>query len=102
MADVPKSNAAIVKAYILSALILVTLFHTLIYRKLLINAEKASIGHISILKLTQFFKEQLWAIALVFKKETMLQNIINQICYHCVYEKRRNRIFYPEIISALS
>jgi len=58
--------------------------------------------HISLLKLTQFFKEQLWALALIFQKTTGLENIINQIIYHCVYEKRRNRIFYSEIISTLS
>lgn len=102
MADVPKGNITIVKAYILSALIVATLFHGLIYREAFINAQKVSIGHISILKLTQFFKEQLWAMALVFQKDTGLKTILRQICYHCVYEKRRNRMSYTEIVSALS
>lgn len=102
VADVPRGSSTIVRAYILSALIVVSLFHALIYRQLFINARRASRGHISILKLTQFFKEQLWAMPLLFYKENALNTIINQICYHCTYEKRRNRLFHPEIIAALS
>ena len=102
MADVPRGNATMVEAYILSALIVVSLFHVLIYRQLLVNARRTASGYISILKLTQFFKEQLWAMALVFHKEAALNTIINQICYHCIYEKRSSRLSYPEIIGALS
>ena len=102
MADVPKGNKIMVKAYILSALIIATLFNGLIYRELFMNAQKASLGYISILKLTQFFKEQLWAMALMFQKGIGLKTIINQICYHCVYQNRRDRLSYPEIVTALS
>lgn len=102
MADVPKSNKIVVKAYILSALIVATLFHGLISRHLFMNAKNVSINNISILKLTQFIKEQFWALTQMFEKSIKLKTIINQICYHCVYEKRRNRLSYTEIFSALS
>jgi hypothetical protein len=102
IADVPKGNATMVKAYILSALIVVSLFHALIYRQLLMNAARASIGYVSILKLTQFFKEQLWAMALVFQNKNAIDAIIDQICYHCIHERRRDRLSYPEVITALS
>ncbi len=100
MGDIPKGNSLRVLSYVYSALILVTLFHSMIFKNLSLKAEKKSIGFISILKLSQFFKEQLWAMALLVQKD-FLNTVLNQIVYHCIHEKRRNRTFYPEIISSL-
>jgi hypothetical protein len=102
MADVPKANAIRIKAYIYSALIFVTLFHALIFNTVSSKAKSHSNVHISRLKLSKFFKEQLWVIPLVLQKKIALNNFIDQIIYHSCYEKRQNRVCYPEILAALS
>ena len=102
MADVPKANVMRIKAYIYSALIFVTLFQALIFNTVSANTKRHSYGYISLLRLCKFFKEQLWAIALVLQKKIAFENFIHQMIYHSCYEKRRNRICYPEIIAALS
>jgi hypothetical protein len=102
MADVPKANVMRIKAYIYSALIFVTLFHALIFNTVSAKTQRHSHGYISLLRLCKFFKEQLWVIALVLQKKIAFKNFIHQMIYHSCYEKRRNRICYPEIIAALS
>ena len=102
IADVPKANSVRVKAYIYSALIFVTLFHALIFKTVSLKTKRHSNGHISLLKLSKFFKEQLWMIALVLQKKISTKNFIKQMIYHSCYEKRRNRLCYPEILAALS
>jgi len=101
LASVPKANAIRIKAYIYSALIFVTLFHALIFN-MVSSKTKHSNVHISLLKLSKFFKEQLWVIALVLQNKISFNNFINQMIYHSCYEKRRNRYCYPEILAALS
>jgi hypothetical protein len=86
MADVPKANVMRIKAYIYSALIFVTLFHALIFNTVSAKTQRHSHGYISLLRLCK----------IAFK------NFIHQMIYHSCYEKRRNRICYPEIIAALS
>lgn len=99
--NTPNGSSLRVLSYIYSALILITLFHSMIYRNLSIIAEQQSKGFLSILKLSQFFKEQFWVMVLLNQKD-FLNTVLNQMTYHCLYEKRRNRAFYPEIIAGLS
>lgn len=102
MADVPKANVMRIKAYIYSALIFVTLFHALVFNSVSAKTKRHSYGYISLLRLCKFFKEQLWVIALVLQKKIAFENFIHQMIYHSCYEKRRNRICYPQIMAALS
>ena len=102
MADVPKANVMRIKAYIYSALIFVTLFHALVFNSVSAKTKRHSYGDISLLRLCKFVKEQLWVIALVLQKKITFENFIHQMIYHSCYEKRRNRICYPQIMAALS
>ena len=102
MADVPRASAIRTKAYIYSALIFVTLFHALIFSTVSSKAKNHLNVHISLLKLSKFFKEQLWVIALVLQNKIKLKNFVQQMIYHSCYDKRRKRACYSEIIAALS
>lgn len=97
----PNGNSSMVLSYIYSALILITLFHSMIYRNLSVIAEQKSKGFLSLLKLFQFFKEQCWVMVLLGQKP-FLDTALNQISYHCRYEKRPDRASYPEILAGLS
>ena len=100
--EVPKANALRVKAYIYSALIVVTLFHALIFKKIFARNKKLSNRYVSILKLSKFFKEQLWILALSLQNKNSFINLIHQLTYHSCYEKRQNRRCYHEILTSLS
>jgi hypothetical protein len=100
--EVPKANALRVKAYIYSALIVVTLFHALIFKNMVGRSKNGSNGYVSLLKLSKFFKEQLWIMALSLQNKNSFKNYIRQMIYHSCYEKRRNRLCYHEVLSSLS
>ena len=102
IAEVPKANAIRIKAYIYSALIFITLFHALIFKTISSKTKRHSNRHISLLRLSKFFKEQLWVIALVLQNKIPLKHFIDQMIYHSCYEKRQKRVCYPEILAALS
>lgn len=102
LTEVPKANALRVKAYIYSALIVVTLFHALIFKKVVARIKNVSNRYVSLLKLSKFFKEQLWIMALSLQNVNSFKNLINQMIYHSCYEKRQNRLCYHEVLSSLS
>jgi hypothetical protein len=77
VADVPRANAMRIKAYIYSALIFVTLFHALISNTVSSKTKRHSNVHISLLRLSKFFKEQLWVIALVLQEKIPFKNFID-------------------------
>lgn len=101
IADVPKASAIRIKAYIYSVLIFVTLFHALIFNTVSAKAKKHLNVHISLLKISKFFKEQLWVIALVIQNKIKFKRFVEQMIYHSCYDKRRKRVCYSEIIAAL-
>ena len=88
-------------SYIYSALILITIFNSMIYRNLSAITEQKSKKFLSILKLFQFFKEQCWVMVLIGQKH-FFNTALNQINYHCLYEKRPDRASYSEILAGLS
>lgn len=102
MAQVPRANAIRVKAYIYSALILVTLFHALIFKNIFAKNKQHPKRYVSLLKLSKFFKEQLWVIPLCLQNEGFYENFMRQMLYHSCYEQRRNRLCYHQILSSLS
>lgn len=99
--DVPKANALRVKAYVYSALIVVTLFHTLIFKRVFAGVKRTSNRYLSLIKLSKFFKEQLWIIALSLKDKDSFNNFIKQMLYHSCYERRQDRLCYHEVLASL-
>jgi hypothetical protein len=103
LTNVPKASATRVKSYIYAMLIFIAMFQTYVYARLYQAYYQKNSHQLSLLKLSRFFKEQIWAIILFFQtpEELTPQKLIEQIFYHCVYEARKNRLTFPEKIAAL-
>jgi len=97
-ADVPEASAVRIRAYVLAFLIFITLFHTIIYKTYALN-NQTNEKHISLFKLSKFFKEQLWAIFIFWAQRHLLAD---QIYYHCTYEKRSDRLNHSQKMDMLS
>jgi len=97
--NVPKASFERVLAYIYSILIFVTLFQTHVYHRLYRKTIENNLQQLSLFKVTQFFKEQIWAVVLFFMQPERLEK---QIYYHCAYEKRKKKINYAQTVLALS
>jgi hypothetical protein len=96
--NVPKASVRRVLAYVYATLIFIVLFQTLVYIRLyndLLNNK----NQLSLFRLSKFFKEQSWAIMSFFREPSRLDE---QILYHCIYEPRKNRLNYNQLILALS
>ena len=89
LTNVPEASAVRVKSHIYAMLIFITLFQTEVYQRLSCDQ-----GHsaqqddrpLSMLKLAQFFTEQLWAIV-----SQPSETVLKHMRYHCVYERRTDR-----------
>lgn len=97
--NVPKASFERVLVYIYSSLIFITLFQTHVYHKLYKKVIENNLQQLSLFKVTQFFKEQIWAVVLFFIQPERLEK---QIYYHCSYEKRNKKINYAQTVLALS
>jgi hypothetical protein len=96
--NVPKASVRRVLAYVYATLIFIVLFQTLVYIRLyndLLNNK----NQLSLFRLSKFVKEQSWAIMSFFREPNRLDE---QILYHCIYEPRKNRLNYNQLILALS
>jgi hypothetical protein len=104
LTDVPRASAIRVQSYIYAMLIFIAMFQTYMYVRLYQAHYQKNSQQLSLLKLTRFFKEQIWAIILFFQtpEELTPQKLLEQIFYHCVYEARTDRRNYTEKVAALS
>jgi hypothetical protein len=96
--NVPKASVKRVLAYVYATLIFIVLFQALVYIRLQNDLLKNK-NQLSLFKLSKFVKEQSWAIMSFFLEPNRLDE---QILYHCIYEPRKNRLNYNQLMLALS
>jgi len=103
LTNVPKGSAIRVKSYIYAMLIFITIFQTHVYIRLYRENQKRNERQLSLLKLTRFFKEQIWAVILFIEKQKPItqEEIETQIFYHCLYDLRTDRQNHVQKIEAL-
>lgn len=99
MANVPKASAVRVRSYIYAMLIFITIFQAYVFARLYGENYQRNNRQLSLIKLSKFFTEQIWAIILFYQEPERLKK---QISYHCRYESRRDRLNYAQKILALS
>lgn len=98
MTNVPTANVVRVTSYIYAVLIFITLFQTYIFVKLYREHLAKSDKQLSLLKVAQFCREQIWAIVLF---GLHLDKLKEQILYHCFYESREDRENYAQKAQSL-
>lgn len=96
---VPNANLTRILSYIYAMLIFITIFQVHIFVALYSKLIKDSGNQLSLLKVTRFFTEQIWAIMLMVND---LEAIEKQITYHCRYENRCKRTNYFQKIDVLT
>jgi hypothetical protein len=96
--NVPNASAIRLKSYIYATLIFITIFQSYIFVDLYKQKLKESGNQLSLLKVTKFFKEQLWAVILYAQD---FQSLHDQIFYHCRYESRLNRVNHSQNVLSL-
>ena len=101
--NVPKASAIRVKSYIYATLIFITMFQTYFFVRLYHEIYRKNNKQLSLLKLSRFFKDQIWAMVLFFhtSANVTIEKVEEQIFYHCVYESRKNRLNYVQQIVSL-
>jgi hypothetical protein len=92
-AEIPHASIIRVRTYVLAFFIFVTLFQNIFYRTY------TKENNVSLFKLSKFFKEQLWAIIIYWSQRNLLDD---QIYYHCNYEKRKDRLNHPQLLTMLT
>lgn len=95
--SVPTSTAACVEAYIHAMLIYITLVQTYIFMPLFQMIYQKNGRLLSILKLTKLLDLLSLTPFQSARMEDKQVNIVQQIIYHAVYEKRK-RISYPQML----
>jgi len=98
LTNVPKASVIRVKSYIYSMLIFITLFQTWIFVRMYRKLCDRKSEQLSLLKVSRFFKEQIWAIVLYLYNQGYLED---QILYHCLYEPRNKKVNYFQKIAKL-
>lgn len=98
---IPQSNIYHLKAYIYAMLIYIMLIHTYLFIPFYQEFFKKQHKHLSLLKLTASLSliNQLQAYAQYFEILNDPNNIIQQIVYHCAYEKRKQYLSYPQKVA---
>lgn len=97
--NVPNASVIRVKCYIYAMLIFITIFQSYIFVDLYKQILKDQVNQLSLLKVTRFFKEQIWAIILYAQN---FQQVKDQIFYHCRYESRLKRVNHAQTMLSLS
>jgi hypothetical protein len=95
-------SKAFVECLIYSRLLLITLFHSALYRSLCEQVHHATGKYLSLLKTAQFVAEYYWLLFLAAASPEYATMMLQQIVTHCTYERRRNRLNYHEIMALLS
>ena len=92
------ASAQYVQAYVYTFLIFTTLFHAAVF---VWNNTLSIARHnkpLSLLKLTRFFKEQMWAVPSNAFYSARLFKILT---YHCAYETRSDRLNHHQKLTSL-
>lgn len=92
------ASAQYVQAYVYTFLIFTTLFHAAVF---VWNNTLSITRHnkpLSLLKLTRFFKEQMWAVPSNAFYSARLFKILT---YHCAYETRSDRLNHHQKLTSL-
>lgn len=102
ISEVPKANKERVEMHIYMHLLVITLYHSYNYVNMLEKYyQNKSQKHLSLLKFSNYLKEQSWAIIIFFGDEQGLKTFEKQAAYWCNYEKRKKRKSYPQKLLAL-
>jgi hypothetical protein len=96
--NVPNANVYRVLSHVYAMLIFIAIFQTYVYARLFFERKRKTFNQLSLLKLSKFFKEQIWAIVLFFSNPEYVEN---QIYYHCNYQYRKDQINYCQKKSIL-
>lgn len=96
--NVPTASVIRVLSYIYAMLIFITIFQTYLFVNMYNKIYRSNSNQLSLLKLSKFCKDQIWAVMLFFNNPKIVQK---QILYHCLYEKRNDRINYLQQITEL-
>lgn len=96
--NMPKASLVRVLSYVYAMLIFITIFQTYLYVSLYNQLSNKNNNQLSLFKLSKFLKNQIWAIILFFDNHEIVKE---QIFYHCLYEKRNDRINYLQKIKSL-
>lgn len=99
LTNVPKANVVRVTSFVYAMLIFITIFQTFVHIRLYKETLSKNKKQLSLLKLSRFFREQIWAIVLFGLKPEVLEK---QILYHCTYESRTDRQNHAQKTMALS
>ena len=102
LSNVPDPSEVRVKSFIYAMLIFVTLFQIYVFAYLFAELYKREGKHLSLIKLAQFFKEQIWALVPYVCNQRMIERLVEQIFYHCAYESRLQRFNFYEKMESLS
>lgn len=95
--EVPYASATRVESYIYAMLIYITLFQTFFFIPLYEQLYTTEQKHLSLMKLASLLKlinflATLQTLHFPFNEHNFIQNIL----YHCPYEKRNKRLSYPQ------
>ena len=96
--DIPNASVIRVKSFIYANLIFITLFQTHVFAELYKRILKEKGKQLSLLKITRFFSNQIWAIVLYAQQ---YHRILEQMFYHCKYEPRCQRTNYTQLVLTL-
>jgi hypothetical protein len=96
--NVPDASVIRVRSFIYANLIFITLFQTHVFVELYKRIMKENRKQLSLLKVSRFFKNQIWAIILYAQQFHIIQE---QILYQCKYESRCQRTNYTQMIMNL-
>jgi hypothetical protein len=96
--NVPNASVTRVKSFIFAYLIFITLFQTYVFMEFYKRSIKEMGQQISLLKVTRFFKNQIWAIILYAQNFHLIQD---QLVYHCKYESRCQRTNHTQMVMDL-
>jgi len=93
--EVPKGDAPRVRAHLYAALILITMYQMPLFVKLAERAAHFCDRDLSLMKVTRFMKKHAWLFFATPGTEPNKELILQQILYHCRYEKRARKS-YPQ------
>jgi len=96
--DVPNASVIRVMTFIYANLVFITLFQTYVFLQFYKQILRENGKQLSLLKITRFFNNQIWAIILYAQQFHRIQE---QIFYHCKYESRCQRTNHTQMVMDL-
>ena len=99
--NVPDAKIERVECYLYFTLIAVTLIHSYIYVKAHDYIYLKHNRFLSLLRFAKYMKEQAWTLPIHFSDPNGLHNLFKQLAYYGVYNKRHDRVTYPQRLMAL-